>query len=111
MGYWRTKVLPIGAQPVIQNLMAVHARTGVSLNSVTPIPRVHMMNIAGRADIGDFHYLLEKSFTYNLVAGEGDTHNEKFSIRIGINSLPKLLSTMRQVISSQFESKSPTVEV
>ena len=27
-----------------------------------------MMNIAGRADIGDFHYLLEKSFTYNLVA-------------------------------------------
>ena len=40
-----------------------------------------MMNIAGRADIGDFHYLLEKSFTYNLVAGEGDTHNEKFSIQ------------------------------
>ena len=39
------------------------------------------MNIAGRADIGDFHYLLEKSFTYNLVAGEGDTHNEKFSIQ------------------------------
>ena len=40
-----------------------------------------MMNIAGRADIGDFHYLLEKSFTFNLVAGEGDTHNEMFSIQ------------------------------
>ena len=38
-----------------------------------------MMNIAGRADIGDF--LLEKSFTFNLVAGEGDTHNEMFSIQ------------------------------
>ena len=38
MGYWQPWCGQIGVKLAIQNLMAVHVRTGVSLNSVTPIP-------------------------------------------------------------------------